>query len=89
MHKKKRLTDAYKFMGFIPSKTVTGFFGDPKARIIQLHRRQKKQFVPFVVGHQWRITITKNAWCETFRVAILVSISTWMYAVCIAAVAKR
>ena len=42
MRKHKRLTDAYRFPGFTPSETVKGVFGDPKARVIELKRRQKK-----------------------------------------------
>lgn len=41
MYTQKRLTDAYRFLGFIPSQTVKGIFGDPKAKVIHLHRRQK------------------------------------------------
>jgi hypothetical protein len=41
MRKHKRLSDGYRFSGFTPSETVKGVFGDPKARIVQLKRRQK------------------------------------------------
>ena len=49
MRKHKRLTDAYRFPGFTPSATVKGVFGDPKARVIELNRRQKKLSAPCVV----------------------------------------
>ena len=42
MRKHKRLADAYRFPGFTPSMTVKGVFGDPKARVVELKRRQKK-----------------------------------------------
>jgi transposase len=32
----------YCFPGFRPEQTVCGVFGDPKARVIKLHRRSKK-----------------------------------------------
>ena len=38
----RRLWDAYRFLGFRPSPTVIGIFGEPHARIIALTRRSKK-----------------------------------------------
>ena len=35
--------DEYCFPGFRPRATIKGIFGDPKARVIRLERRQKKQ----------------------------------------------
>ncbi len=43
--RKRRLTDAYVFPGFRPQPTVRGVFGDPKACVITLVRRSKKQSV--------------------------------------------
>ena len=43
MQKHRRLRDAYCFPGFRPASTVVGIFGDPKARVIRLHRREKKR----------------------------------------------
>jgi hypothetical protein len=40
---KRRLTDAYAFPGFRPQQTIRGIFGDPKACIVDLVRRSKKQ----------------------------------------------
>jgi len=45
MQKKKSLLDEYRFPGFSPRAKIHGVFGDSKARIIFLHRRQKKRFV--------------------------------------------
>ena len=42
MRKYRRLWDTYRFPGFRPSSAVQGIFGDPKARVICLHRRGKK-----------------------------------------------
>lgn len=44
MAKTKRLLDEYRFPGFRPRAEIKGIFGDPKARVIQLERRQKKAF---------------------------------------------
>jgi hypothetical protein len=43
MEKQRRLEDAYRFPGFEPEKSVRGLFGDPKARVLRLQRRQKKR----------------------------------------------
>lgn len=39
----RRLLDTYRFPGFRPQATVKGVFGDPKARVVTLVRRGKKQ----------------------------------------------
>ena len=49
MNKIKKLLDAYTFPGFRPLAVVKGKFGDNKARIIQLIRRQKKLYVAVAV----------------------------------------
>src|SRR6516164_6196271 len=41
MRKPRRLDDAFRFPGFRPEATVRGIFGDPKARILRLLRREK------------------------------------------------
>ena len=43
MQKKRQLRDEYRFPGFYPKPDVQGIFGDPKARVVTLVRRQKKQ----------------------------------------------
>lgn len=42
MRKIKKLLDEYRFPGFRPQAAIKGRFGDNRARIIQLIRRQKK-----------------------------------------------
>jgi hypothetical protein len=42
MTKFKRLTDAYRYPGFIPVERVKGMYGDPHAVVITLRRRQKE-----------------------------------------------
>ena len=41
-----RLLDEYRFPGFCPIAKIKGKFGDSRARIIPLKRRQKKRDVP-------------------------------------------
>jgi hypothetical protein len=47
----RRLLDAYRFPGLRPQATVKGVFGDPKARVITLVRRGKKQSAGVVASH--------------------------------------
>jgi hypothetical protein len=44
MRKRETLLNEYRFSGYNPIAELTGFFGDPKARVIQLNRIQKKQY---------------------------------------------
>ena len=50
MRKDKRLWDAYRFPGFSPEHTLSGIFGDSRARIIGLIRRGKKLSVVAVAS---------------------------------------
>jgi hypothetical protein len=77
MRKKRQLTDAYHFPPFTPQQTVSGIFGDPKARIIRFTRRQKKQSADVAVRHTVPFTIANSAWSETFPVATRASTSNW------------
>ncbi len=47
--RKRSLYDAYRFPGFTPARELKGVFGDPKARVIRLNRRSKKQSAVLVV----------------------------------------
>jgi hypothetical protein len=38
-----KLHDLYRFPGFVPHPRVQGVFGDPRAVLITLQRRQKKR----------------------------------------------
>lgn len=40
--KKKRLSDAYTFPGYVPQEKVIGIFGDSRARVVRLERTGKK-----------------------------------------------
>jgi len=61
MRKKKSLLDEYRFPGFRPKQNIKGIFGDPKARIIQLQRSQKKQLAVAVEQSIGAITTRKFA----------------------------
>lgn len=58
MKTKKSLSEIYSFPGFqARAKFKKGILGDPKARVISLVRRQKKQFVQVAVRSPKVITI--------------------------------
>src|ERR1035441_11122046 len=39
--RERQLRDAYRFPGFFSASTVYAVFGDPRVRVLTLHRRQK------------------------------------------------
>jgi len=61
MRKHKRLWDLYRFPGFFPGQTLSGIFGDPRARLIGLIRRGKKLFVGPVAASIVPLTTGKSA----------------------------
>src|SRR5437773_11589351 len=65
----RRLWDAYCFPGFRPEPAVRGVFGDPKARVIRLKRRSKKQLVAVAVASRWAGTIARCGTCAICHVA--------------------
>jgi hypothetical protein len=89
MHKHKRLIDSYRFKGYEPSENLTGIFGDPKARVIHLKRREKKQSVHCVALRTKAITTERRAACATSPAETCVSTSTWRYAACFAGGVRR
>jgi hypothetical protein len=56
MRKKRGLLDEYRFPGFRPRPYIQGIFGDPKARVIRLERRQKKRHADVVAPYIGVIT---------------------------------
>lgn len=80
MRKHKRLIDGYRFKGYEPSEDLTGIFGDPKARVIHLKRREKKQPAHCAPPHTRVITTERCAKCATSPAEICVSASIWRYA---------
>jgi hypothetical protein len=57
----KQLTGVYRFPGFRPLSTIRGIFGDPKARVIRLSRRGKKQNVGPAAKYIDHFTTTRYA----------------------------
>lgn len=89
MVKNRKLWDTYRFPGFRPAPTVTGIFGDPKARIIRLTRRGKKQFVELAGRFIGPFTIGRYGEFETCLAAIPGFTWSWRSAGCIAGPAGK
>ena len=68
--KRKRLRDAYRFPEFVPLAAVHGVFGDPKAVVVKLIRRQKKRCAVGAVGGVAVTTTTGGGECEISRAEI-------------------
>lgn len=84
MKKIKKLLDEYRFPGFYPKAILKGKFGDHKARIIPLVRRQKKLFAD-VAGRRIGVSmIGKPELSGTFLVAMQEFIWKWKHGVLIA-----
>lgn len=59
MEKKRHLLDEYRFPGFRPRAKIQGIFGDSKAKVIRLKRRQKKRYAD-VVGRFIGVITTRR-----------------------------
>lgn len=79
MRKHKRLTDAYRFPGWTPWETVKGVFGDPRAVVVQLNRRQKKQSVHFAVSRPEASTTARCAVSVIFPAVIDAYMWIWRF----------
>jgi len=77
MNKIKKLLDAYAFPGFRPLAIVKGKFGDNKARIVQLIRRQKKLSAVSAERFIKVSTTGKPGWSEIYPAATPGSICRW------------
>ena len=89
MRKQRRLWDTYRFPGFRPGSTVQGIFGDPKARVLQLHRRGKKRSAVPAVISSGDGTIASAVGSATWGVEIIESIWTSKYVGSIARGARK
>jgi hypothetical protein len=89
MARYRRLWDTYRFPGFRPEHTVSGIFGDPKARVIRLVRRGKKRLVVFVALFIKRFTTARREEFGTFPAGILASTWRWRFEEWLAEGAKR
>ena len=79
MRKHKRLTDAYQFPGWTPLQTVRGVLSDPKARVIQFTRRQKKTVLQSAANRRGAFTATRCDVSTYFRVATGASMWNWKF----------
>lgn len=70
MEKKRQLLDEYRFPGFRPRSDVHGVFGDPKARVIRLERKQKKRSVDVVGKYTEAITTRRFGGYEICHVGM-------------------
>jgi hypothetical protein len=77
--RKKTLSDSYRFPGFTPQRTVVGIFGDSYARVIQLTRRGKKQFVVSAARFTGSFTIIRSSESVIFPLAMPASIWNCQY----------
>lgn len=68
MPEKRRLLDEYRFPGFRPRAEVEGVFGDSKARVIRLERRQKKRCAAAVYGWGVVFMISERGGFGIYRV---------------------
>ena len=87
--KRRRLADAYTFPGFRPLERVQGLFGDPRARLITLARRGKKQSAAGAVRRTAPGTTADGAGCGICPVPINAFTSIWRFGVCTAGGAAR
>jgi hypothetical protein len=74
MRKPNRLSDAYKFDGFVPLSKIRGIFGEPLARIITLQRRGKKRSAEVVAEVFASFTTERPAWSATRGAGTFISI---------------
>lgn len=81
MQKTKRLLDAYHYPGFRPKAKIKGIFGDSRARIIELVRRQKKRSAGVVEQVTGVSTTRKYGESGTFLVEKCESTWKWQFAV--------
>jgi hypothetical protein len=89
MTKSRKLLDAYRFPGFRTEATVTGIFGDPKARVIRLVRRGKKQYAGSADCLIPLSTIERSEESGTCPAEIRGSTWIWKFAECSAAGAGK
>src|SRR5215204_1869426 len=85
----RRLWDTYSFAGFRAEPTVRGIFGDPKARVITLRRRSKKQRADAVAGCRRGGTTARSVVCAICPVETRGYSWSWRCGVSIAAAAAK
>jgi hypothetical protein len=66
MAKIKRLADIYRFPGFVPFSFLQGVFGDHRAVVIRLRRRQKKRCAASVAKFSFTTTTSGLGVCAIY-----------------------
>ena len=89
MAKHKQLRDVYRFPGFSPQHRISGIFGDPRALLIPLNRRGKKQFAEPAGRSIARSTTERSEGFAICPVGICGFTWTWRCAASFAAGAGR
>jgi hypothetical protein len=89
MEKHKRLWDLYRFPAFSPEHIVSGIFGDPRARVLGLARREKKPSAGPVVRFITPFTTEKSGESAIFPAAACGCIWNWKSAGFFVASARR
>ena len=74
------MLDEYRFPGFRPVAKIKGKFGDSKARIIPLKRRQKKQHVAVAEQFIKAIMTARHDLFVIYHVVLSGFIWRWTYA---------
>jgi len=77
MQKRRALRNEYRFPGFYPKANIQGMFGDPKARVITLVRRQKKRPVVFAGQFTGVFTIERYGVCGIYPMETRAFIWMW------------
>jgi hypothetical protein len=75
MAKIKRLLDIYRFPGFVPFSSLRGVFGDHRAVVMRLRRRQKKRCAASVEKSSF--TTTTNGLGKSATSPAETAASTW------------
>jgi hypothetical protein len=71
--------DEYRYPGFRPRAKVRGIFGDPKARVIELERVQKKRSVDVAARRIEAITTRGCGECEICPAGMHEYIWSWKF----------
>jgi hypothetical protein len=82
MIKNKRLTDAYHFPQFKPHQSISGVFGDSKARVIKFSRRGKKLFAVSAAKRIDRFMIARSVWfaiCPAATIAFIWNLKSGVF----------
>lgn len=75
--RKRTLSDSYRFPNFKPKQAVSGIFGDPYARVVNLVRQGKKLSVVSARHRTGHFTIERSSESGTFLAATLAYTWNW------------